>query len=188
MKESEITLNEIDAVAISKGPGSYTGLRIGVSTAKGLCFALDKPLISIGTLQSMAYGLSKNQEIQKYEKNILFCPMIDARRMEVYAAVYDIDNKEIREVGADIIDEHSFNAYLYNSKVIFFGDGAAKCKKALSGHPNAIFYDDILPSSSNMATLAEHKFIEKQFEDLAYFEPFYLKDFIAGIPKVKGLY
>ncbi len=188
MKESEAKLEDINAVAISKGPGSYTGLRIGVSTAKGLCFALDKPLISIGTLQSMAYGMSKNPEIEKLEKNILFCPMIDARRMEVYAALYDINNKEVREVGADIIDENSFSEYLKNSKVIFFGDGAGKCKEILSVNPNAIFNDDVLPSSLHMVSLAEQKFREKQFEDLAYFEPFYLKDFIAGVPKVKGLY
>jgi len=186
--ESVIKLEELDAVAISKGPGSYTGLRIGVSTAKGLCYALDKPLISIGTLQSMADGMAKNSEVQKLDKDILLCPMIDARRMEVYAALYDISNKEIREVKAEIIDENSFSDYLKNSKVVFFGDGAAKCKETLSHHGNAIFYDDIFPSSLNMADLAEQKFREKQFEDLAYFEPFYLKDFIAGIPKVKGLY
>ncbi len=114
--------------------------------------------------------------------------MIDARRMEVYAAIYNINNVEVREVGADIIDENSFNEYLKSSKVIFFGDGSDKCKSSLSDHPNAIFYDDIQTSSLNMAELAAQKFHNKQFEDLAYFEPFYLKDFIAGKPKVKGLY
>jgi len=188
VKEAKVKFEEIDAIAISKGPGSYTGLRIGVSTAKGLCYALDKPLISTGTLQAMAYGMSQHPEVLEMDDNILFCPMIDARRMEVYAAIYDIENKEIRAVGADIIDENSFSEFLNKSKVIFFGDGAAKCKEALSGHANAIFYDDIHPSSLHMVSIAEQKFLNKQFEDLAYFEPFYLKDFIAGKPKVKGLY
>ncbi|MCD4680633.1 MAG: tRNA (adenosine(37)-N6)-threonylcarbamoyltransferase complex dimerization subunit type 1 TsaB [Bacteroidales bacterium] len=188
LKESETKIENLDAVAISKGPGSYTGLRIGVSTAKGLCYALDKPLISIGTLQSMAFGLLKYPEIQELKQNILFCPMIDARRMEVYAAIYDTSNVEVREVRAEIIDKNSFNEYLQNSKVVFFGDGASKFKEVLSGHPNAIFIDNVLASSLNMAELAEQKYCNNQFEDLAYFEPFYLKDFIAGKPKVKGLH
>ena len=188
LKESEINIENIDTVAISKGPGSYTGLRIGVSTAKGLCYALDKPLISIGTLQSMAFGLLKYPEIQELKQNILFCPMIDARRMEVYAAIYDTSNVEVREVRAEIIDENSFSEYLQNSKVVFFGDGANKCKETLSGHPNAIFIDNVLASLFNMAELGGQKYLNSQFEDLAYFEPFYLKDFIAGKPKVKGLH
>ena len=132
--------------------------------------------------------MAKNPEIQKLNENLLFCPMIDARRMEVYSAIYDIDNNEIRAVGADIIDTDSYNEYLKSSKVVFFGDGSDKCKSALNDHPNAIFYDHIHPSSINMAELAAQKFHNNEFEDIAYFEPFYLKDFIAGKPKVKGLY
>jgi len=186
LKENKLTFSDIDAVAISKGPGSYTGLRIGVSTAKGLCFALDIPLIAINTLQSLAWGMAKKQTDDKSAQETLFCPMIDARRMEVYAAVYNSNLEEVRETRADIIEANSFGDYLDKSRVIFFGDGADKCKGTII-HPNAVFIDDIFPSATNMAIPAFQKFGQKQFEDVAYFEPFYLKDFIAGIPRVKGL-
>jgi tRNA threonylcarbamoyladenosine biosynthesis protein TsaB len=186
LKENKLAFSDLDAVTISKGPGSYTGLRIGVSTAKGLCYALDIPLIAINTLQSLAWGMAKKHTDDKSGHRTLFCPMIDARRMEVYAAVYDSNLKEVRETRADIIESNSFSDYLDNSRVIFFGDGADKCKEVIS-HPNAVFVDNIFPSSANMAIPAFQKFGLKQFKDVAYFEPFYLKDFIAGIPRVKGL-
>ncbi|NOX48340.1 MAG: tRNA (adenosine(37)-N6)-threonylcarbamoyltransferase complex dimerization subunit type 1 TsaB [Chlorobi bacterium] len=186
LKENKLAFSDLDAVTISKGPGSYTGLRIGVSTAKGLCYALDIPLISINTLQSLAWGMAKKHTDDKSGQETLFCPMIDARRMEVYAAVYDSNLKEVRETRADIIEANSFSDYLDQSRVIFFGDGADKCKGTII-HPNAVFMDGISPSAANMAIPAFQKYGQKKFEDVAYFEPFYLKDFIAGIPRVKGL-
>ncbi len=179
LEKANLNYKELNAVAISKGPGSYTGLRIGTSTAKGLCYALEIPLISISTLQAMAYGMATDSDTNKQ----LFCPMIDARRMEVYAAFYDHSNHQIRDIEADIIDENSYSTYLVNSTVVFFGDGAAKCKEALSNQDNASFIDDFHPSAKFIGTLAYQKFIQKDFEDTAYFEPYYLKDFVAGKPK-----
>jgi tRNA threonylcarbamoyladenosine biosynthesis protein TsaB len=184
LKEVGLEYTDIDAIAVSKGPGSYTGLRIGVSTAKGLCYALDVPLISVNTLQSMAKGMADN--LINVDSSTLFCPMIDARRMEVYSAIFDNNTREVRETKAEIIEPDSFAEYLTNHKMIFFGDGAPKCRDILT-HPNAVFYDDINPSAANMAEIAKEKFKGKQFENVAYFEPFYLKEFIAGIPRVKGL-
>lgn len=176
LKEAGVSFSDLDAIAVSKGPGSYTGLRIGVSAAKGFCFALDKPLIAINTLRAMASGVSISERA-------LLCPMIDARRMEVYCAVYDEQGNEIRPVSAEIIDENSFSDILKNNKIIFFGDGAAKCRAKLGQHPNAVFIDNVFPSAAFLAPLAEQKFNEKKFEDVAYFEPYYLKDFIAGPKK-----
>jgi tRNA threonylcarbamoyladenosine biosynthesis protein TsaB len=184
LKKAGLEYTDIDAVAVSKGPGSYTGLRIGVSTAKGLCYALDIPLISVNTLHSMSKGMA--DILSEEDSSTLLCPMIDARRMEVYSAVYDINGKEIRETKAEIIEPDSFSEYLKNHKVVFFGDGAAKCRDIIT-HPNAVFYDDVNPAAKNMAAIATEKFKDKQFEDVAYFEPCYLKEFIAGIPRVKGL-
>lgn len=173
-RQAKIHLKDVDAIAVSKGPGSYTGLRIGVSTAKGLCYALNKPLIAINSLQAMAAGyISK----LKTKDSGLFCPMIDARRMEVYCAVYDAQLNEIRKTSADIIDADSFSDLLQKNKILFFGDGAAKCRSAIS-HPNAIFIEDVNPSAQFMLPIAEKLFAEKRFEDVAYFEPFYLKDFV----------
>jgi len=183
-KQAGLKLNTIDAVAVSKGPGSYTGLRIGVSTAKGLCYSLDKPLIAINTLEHISLSLSKTLNSQLSTLNSLFCPMLDARRMEVYCAIYDSQNKNVMPTAALIIDGNSFAEYLKENTVYFFGDGAAKCKQTLSGNKNAVFIDNILPSAKNMITLSEKAFNKKQFEDVAYFEPFYLKDFVAG--KKKG--
>jgi tRNA threonylcarbamoyladenosine biosynthesis protein TsaB len=166
---------EIDAVAVSKGPGSYTGLRIGVSAAKGICFGLNKPLISVDTLFAMA---SKSHEENK-GKDLMYCPMIDARRMEVYCALFDRDLKQILPVNAVIIDTDSFSEQLEKSEILFFGDGAMKTKEKIT-HENAIFIPDVYPTASAICTIAEKKFTEKKFEDLASFEPFYLKDFIAG--------
>ena len=184
VKETGITFQDLDAVAVSKGPGSYTGLRIGVSTAKGYCFAIDKPLISVGTLEAMAAGMITNES---NPKDFLYCPMIDARRMEVYAAFFDSELNEIKATEAVIVDEHSFGELLSSNKIIFAGDGAPKCKEVLSHQPNAFFEEGFNPSAAFMAKLSEKKFKQKDFEDVAYFEPFYLKDFVAGIPRVKGL-
>ena len=171
-KNQDFTIQDLDAVAVSKGPGSYTGLRIGVSTAKGLCYALDIPLVAISTLRAMAFGMAKKEESD------LYCPMIDARRMEVYNAFFNAENKEIRGVQADIINEQSYKKELEKS-VLFFGDGAEKCKQMIQ-HPNARFIDGIFPSSKDMLEIANEKFAEKDFEDVVYSEPFYLKDFVAG--------
>lgn len=187
LRENKIQYTDLNAVAVSKGPGSYTGLRIGVSTSKGLCYALGIPLIAINTLRSMAYGMAEIYLKEgKTSENILFCPMIDARRMEVYSAIYDENNNEVRETKAEIIEKKSFSEYPEQNQMIFFGDGAAKCKDIIT-HPNSFFYENIHPSAINMVLIAEQKFQKQQFEDVAYFEPFYLKDFIAGMPKVKGL-
>ena len=185
MKENQFSFKDLDAVAVSKGPGSYTGLRIGVSTAKGMCYALEIPLISVNTLQSLAFGTSQNN-IQKSGLPILFCPMLDARRMEVYCALFDENINEVRETKAEIIEPDSFQTYLESSQVIFFGDGADKCKEVIQ-HKNAVFLDDVFPSAANMMTIVFNKYQNHKFEDVAYFAPFYLKDFIAGVPKVKGL-
>ncbi len=168
--DASITLNDIDAIAVSKGPGSYTGLRIGVSAAKGLCFSLDVPLISVATLKSLA--------MQSVAADIDFIiPMLDARRMEVYAQVFDSKFNEIRETHAVVIDEHSFEECFEKGTTLLIGTGAVKCKEVLK-HPNVIFTVDAIPSSKEMATLAFEKFKAKDFENVAYFEPYYLKDFV----------
>ncbi len=183
IKESGFTLADLDAVAVSKGPGSYTGLRIGISTAKGFCYALDKPLIAIDTLKAMAAGMISQIKGDQF----FVCPMIDARRMEVYASIYDQQLQCIKKTEALIIDSGSFHDLLGHHQIYFGGDGAAKCKDALSHQKNATFLPSFHPSVKAMAALSEDKFMAKQFEDVAYFEPYYLKDFVAGIPNVKGL-
>lgn len=175
LKETKLTTDKIDAVAISKGPGSYTGLRIGVSAAKGLCFAFDKPLISIDTLTSLSHSISVDEGV--------IIPMIDARRMEVYAAIFDKNHHQIREIKAEIIDENSFAEYLKTGKVYFLGDGSQKCKEVIT-HKNAVFVDDKFPSSIEMAQLSFDKYKKSDIENVAYFEPFYLKDFVV-IPEKK---
>ena len=170
--DEKLSLSDLDAIAVSMGPGSYTGLRIGVSTAKGLCYGLDIPLISISTLKAMSFGMAL--EI----KADLYCPMIDARRMEVYSAFFDINNTEVRKIQADIINENSYKKEL-EKKVVFFGDGSEKLIEKIK-NKNAIFVSDIHPSAKNMGLLSYQKFTKSLFEDLAYFEPFYLKDFVAG--------
>jgi tRNA threonylcarbamoyladenosine biosynthesis protein TsaB len=176
IRETGVSLNHIDAVAVSKGPGSYTGLRIGVSTAKGLCFALNKPLIAVNTLLSLANNfLTTNYKPQTTN---LLCPMLDARRMEVYCAVYDSALNEVVPTAAVIIDANSFEDILETNSVYFFGNGAMKCQSVLQ-HPNAIFVEDVYPSAAAMISLSEKLFAENKFEDTAYFEPFYLKDFVA---------
>ncbi len=169
-----------DAVAVSSGPGSYTGLRIGVSTAKGLCYGLDIPLIAVSTLEILTANALLTAEAGT---NTLFCPMIDARRMEVYAAFYNQEGIIQREISADIIDENSYSAILENHSVYFFGNGAEKCKTTLT-HPNAKFIDGMYPLAQNMIALAEKAYAEKKFVDVAYFEPFYLKEFYTTAAKI----
>jgi tRNA threonylcarbamoyladenosine biosynthesis protein TsaB len=161
---------------VSKGPGSFTGLRIGVSAAKGLCYALAKPLIAINSLEAMAAGTLHHPSAIIHQP-FLLCPMIDARRMEVYCAIYDGQLNEIKMTSADIIDPCSFSDLLQKNKILFFGDGSGKCKNMIT-HANAIFIEGIHPSAEYMLPLAEKLCAEKRFEDVAYFEPFYLKDFL----------
>ena len=175
LAQGGISKDKIDAIAVSKGPGSYTGLRIGVSAAKGLSFALSIPLISIDTLTALSFAISIDKG--------LIVPMLDARRLEVYSAIFDKQHQKIREIKAEIIDENSFLTVLEQGEVHFLGDGAHKCKEIIT-HRNAVFVDDMFPSSREMALLSYHKFKKNDFEDLAYFEPFYLKDFIV-IPEKK---
>ena len=186
--ENKLQMRILDAVAVSKGPGSYTGLRIGVSVAKGLCYALDIPLIAVGTLDAMGYYVCQNLNHTDNisNDNILFCPMIDARRMEVYTALYNSKGENIKQVSAEIIDENSFSSFLKDHKVQFFGNGSAKCKSLLI-HPNALFEGPSKTSARFMQNLAEKKYNTNEFENVAYFEPFYLKDFVATIPKNKIL-
>lgn len=176
LSSAKMLYNDLDAIAVSSGPGSYTGLRIGVSTAKGLCFALDKPLIAIETLASMAYGIIAAGNI---DKDTLLCPMIDARRMEVYTAIFDAAGNVIKPTAAEIIDENSFNELLQNNKVLFFGDGAEKCRESLSKNLNAQFISGFTNSATHLTQKAAKKFANKDFEDVAYFEPYYLKDFLV---------
>ena len=175
LSKLNISIKKINAIIISKGPGSYTGLRIGTSTAKGLCYSLDIPLISVSTLEAMSASLKKNKKVFYY------CPMLDARRDEVYAAIFDRDNSKIREIRADIVDSKTYLNFL-NKKILFFGPGAIKCK-SLINHKNAVFQENIFPSAKNIGILGFRKFLKKDFEDVAYFEPYYLKDFIAGTKK-----
>lgn len=182
VETSRLAMADIEAVAISKGPGSYTGLRIGTSTAKGLCYGLDAKLIGINTLKAMAYGMSKYQL-----EDVWLCPMLDARRMEVYCMLMDRELSIIESTQAKIIDENSFSEHLQGKKIVFFGNGAAKCKDMLKNWDTALFIDDVEPSAEDIGSLAWEKFKTDQFEDVAYFEPFYLKDFIAKKPSRKKL-
>ena len=174
--ESKLTIKEIEAIAVGKGPGSYTGLRIGISAAKGLCFANDIPLISINSLEILAHSTT-------IDKGYII-PRIDARRMEVYSAIYDESYTLIRETKADIIDEHSFYDELQNHTVYFLGDGTEKCKETIV-HKNAVFIKNAFPSAKEMTQLSYDKYKENKTEDIAYFEPFYLKNFVATQEKKK---
>ena len=175
LEGAEISIQDLDGVCVSKGPGSYTGLRIGVSAAKGYCYGLEIPLLSLNSLEILA----QSQIDQGYD---LIIPMIDARRMEVYTAVFDGHGKQISEIEAKILDELSFQEFSAK-KIVFVGDGVAKSQSVLN-LPHAEFKLDMHPSGEWMMQLAEKKFIQKDFEDVAYFEPFYLKEFMAG-PKKK---
>jgi tRNA threonylcarbamoyladenosine biosynthesis protein TsaB len=184
--ETGIPASAVDAVAVSKGPGSYTGLRIGVSVAKGLCYSLDVPLIALGTLDSAGKYAAENHEkylpVDHPAIESLFCPMIDARRMEVYTAIYNFRGEIIEPVTAKIIDENSFAGWLPNHRILFFGNGAQKCRQALV-HSNALFIGPDKASARFMIKYAEEKYNNRHWEDVAYFEPFYLKNFIATVPR-----
>jgi tRNA threonylcarbamoyladenosine biosynthesis protein TsaB len=185
LKEQGLQINDLHAIAIGKGPGSYTGLRIGVSTAKGLCYGADISLIAVGTLRIMANYAKEvcfKSSIPLSDENILLCPMIDARRMEVFSCLYKISGEETESISAKIIDNLTYANLLQDSKIYFFGSGMEKCRSLLI-HPNAFFLDGIFPHASSMAALTEEKYQKKQFENLAYFEPFYLKEFIATLSK-----
>lgn len=169
----------IDAVSVSCGPGSYTGLRIGVSEAKGLSYGLNAPLIAIPTHTIMASMVKDS-----VEKEMLLCPMIDARRMEVYTTFFDTSLNVVRKTSADIINESSYSDILQQQKVVFFGNGAEKCKQIIN-HDNALFINSIQPLASSMLELTQKDFSENKFVNSAYFEPFYLKEFVATIAKNK---
>ena len=169
-----------DAVAVSCGPGSYTGLRIGVSMAKGICYARDLKLLAIPTLELLCVPVLLQQMIP--EEDALLCPMLDARRMEVYAQLFDRSLHEIRPIQADIVDENTYREYLDKHPVYFFGNGAVKCMDTIK-HPNAHLIKGIEPLAKNMQPLAEKRFFNQQYEDVAYFVPYYLKDFVAAKPK-----
>lgn len=176
LTEAQVKAEDLSAIAVSKGPGSYTGLRIGVSAAKGLCYALDVPLIAIPTLEALAH--------QVKTKSGLIVPILDARRMEVYSAIFSADYKAIRATEAQILDAESFAKELEIHQVHFIGNGVEKTKSIIT-HSNAIFIESKLPSAKEMGGLAFHKYQKQNFEDVAYFEPYYLKDFVALKPKKK---
>jgi tRNA threonylcarbamoyladenosine biosynthesis protein TsaB len=172
------TTEDLNAVAVSKGPGSYTGLRIGVSTAKGICFGMDIPLISVNSLSAMAY------EANRYNFNEFdLCPMLDARRMEVYCMITDHTLTIKHKTQALIVDENSFLEELTETEILFFGNGMKKCREILGKNINALFIEDIYPKAASIGLLADKKLKNKEFENTETFEPFYLKDFIATIPK-----
>ena len=185
LKEQRIAASDLEAVAVSKGPGSYTGLRIGVSTAKGIAYAAGIPVIGIETTRSLFEGMKlAAAEKGVFDSGSIFVPMIDARRMEVFYCMYDSSGRKIKEINAGIIDENMFSALPSDKKIILAGDGASKAKGVInSGNMN--YFDDIVISAKEMRLPAYEAFREKKFEDIAYFEPFYLKDFIATIPKNK---
>jgi tRNA threonylcarbamoyladenosine biosynthesis protein TsaB len=170
LEQAKISKSQLHAVAVSRGPGSYTGLRIGVSAAKGLCFALDIPLISIDTLHAFAFQVTEGADY--------IIPMLDARRMEVYSCVFDSNKNKLEEIQAVILNENSFSNYLEKGKVVFLGNANEKFK-TVCNHPNAFFVDNKLPSANEMASMAEMKYKKSDFESVAYFEPYYLKDFIG---------
>ena len=181
MKKAGISYDQLDAVAVSMGPGSYTGLRIGVSTAKGICYAVSKPLIAIETLEAMAYGG------KTIVKNGLLIPAIDARRMEVYAAIFDENVNKIKDTEAVIIDEDSFSDLKKDHHLYLFGDGADKCAELFENDDKITVIKEFYCSARYMNVIAQRKLDAKDFVDVAYFEPFYLKDFVPGTPTVKGL-
>ena len=186
LKEEGLTVKDLDAVSISRGPGSYTGLRIGVSTAKGLCYGADKPLIAVSTLQALTQGLldalKATTNPPPVDDQTILVPMLDARRMEVYSAFLNRNLEFVRDVKAEVLDETSYQDWLRDHHMVFFGNGAAKCREVIS-HPHAYFVDGIETSAQHMAALSEKKYQAGAFEDVAYFEPFYLKDFIATKPR-----
>ena len=183
LQDAKIRTEELEAVAVSKGPGSYTGLRIGVSVAKGISYGASIPLIGIDTTRSMFIGITGTSE-KKYgtDSTSLFCPMIDARRMEVYYSLFDATGIAVKGISAEVINERSFSGIPESVKIIFFGDGSKKCRN-ITGHKNSVFVEDFTVSTAYMQKPAFEEFNAGHFEDVAYFEPFYLKDFIATIPR-----
>jgi tRNA threonylcarbamoyladenosine biosynthesis protein TsaB len=183
LKENMMRPRDLDAVAVSKGPGSYTGLRIGVSVAKGITYAASIPLIAIETTLSMFHGIFRDcRKNHQSDKNTLFCPVIDARRMEVYYALYNMNGEKIKDISAEIISEYSFKYIPESVKIIFFGDGVLKCK-SLIRRKNIVFADEFKMSASHMYKPATESYNKKLFENVAYFEPFYLKEFITSKPR-----
>jgi tRNA threonylcarbamoyladenosine biosynthesis protein TsaB len=183
LKENHLTAGDLDAVAVSKGPGSYTGLRIGVSVAKGIAYGATIPLIGIETTLAMFHGISVSRYFNEIsDRDTLFCPMLDARRMEVYYAIYDSSGKKIKDISAEIINEESFSGFPESQKIIFVGDGALKCKEVIN-RKSAVFADDFKMSASHMLKPVNKAYNDKLFEDVAYFEPLYLKDFITSKPR-----
>lgn len=183
LNELKISGKQLDAVAVSEGPGSYTGLRIGASLAKGLAYGMNLPLIAVPTLQAMAAQVVAQQVVAD---DTLLCPMIDARRMEVYNAFYNADLKAESDVIATIVDERSFANELTQHNVLFFGNGSGKCKPVITDK-KATFLDGIVPDAAYMGRLAEEAFAQQKFVDIAYWTPFYLKEFEAKKSVVKGL-
>ena len=181
LSANDVSVEQLDAVAVSSGPGSYTGLRIGISTAKGLCYGANIPLISVSTLQAMSMGFAQQHDVPE---SALLCPMIDARRMEVYTALFDKNGRQAEKISAEIITEQSFASLLDEQPIYFFGNGAGKCR-AIITHPNAFFPESFTHSANYMIQPALLAYNENRFEDIAYFEPFYLKDFIAGPKKAE---
>jgi tRNA threonylcarbamoyladenosine biosynthesis protein TsaB len=180
LKNQGIKASDLDAVAVSKGPGSYTGLRIGVSVAKGIAYGASIPLIGVETTLSMFWGMK--QSIPESETNSFFCPMLDARRMEVYYSIYNSDGEKIKEISAEVVTEDLFADIPESQRIIFFGDGAKKCRDIIN-HKNAIFAEDFRISAAHMQKPVFKAFNENKFEDVAYFVPLYLKDFITSIPR-----
>ena len=173
-------MKQLEAIAVSKGPGSYTGLRIGVATAKGLCYALDVPLIAVNTLQAMAHQVPIARDGAEF-----LCPMIDARRMEVYCMLLNNQFETVSKTQALVVTEDAFDQWSSQGKILFFGDGSGKCRELLEG-PNRVFLNDIKPSARTVGTIAQHRHSLGQTEDLAYFEPYYLKEFRTTTPKNKA--
>lgn len=179
LAEAGITARDLDAVCVASGPGSYTGLRIGVSAAKGLCYAVGIPLLAVDALQSLAHHALATLSAEEKHGLRTVRPMIDARRMEVYTAAFDMHGHPLTAITAMVIDAHSLTDELTTGPVLFVGDGAEKCQEVIT-HPNARFRADLPPSAQGMFTLAEGKLAAGEVEDVAYFEPFYLKEFVAG--------
>lgn len=176
LEKANLSTKDLNAVAVGSGPGSYTGLRIGVSAAKGLAYALRIPLIALNTLQIMA-----SAAIQEKKSDVLYCPMLDARRMEIYTAIFDNSLNVIKETTAKILPD-DLGFFKTGKPVCFFGDGMIKCKEVLRKIPDSIFIEDVVPSATALAGLSHKKFLNQSFEDTAYFEPFYLKDFLIKKP------
>jgi tRNA threonylcarbamoyladenosine biosynthesis protein TsaB len=182
VKEAGIKLQHLDAICVTKGPGSYTGLRIGVSTAKGLCYALNKPLLALNTLQIMV----PNAMEMINGEGLLYCPMIDARRMEVYYALFDSPGSFIKDTSAEVINEDFLSDVLARQKVVFFGNGMPKCRDIIEKNKNALFLDNIYPKAGRLIDFAAEKYMAGDFEDIFSFEPFYLKDFFSQQSAVRN--